>query len=181
MPFDGATISNLPPDAEIARLNSRRCDPRWEGFKGFIKGALPALVLGGLAGVLIGASSVVGLSLFTGVFSGTAAPGIFAVGGVIASAVAGFSALVSGTMGASREVREAHMKNYAIDRAIQIVHQNALSGIPPQALPEEQQEISRSRFVDKILSRGREATPAAFVERLQRQVAEQREGGVKLH
>jgi hypothetical protein len=175
MPFDGATYS-LPPDAEIARLNSRRCDPRWEGFKGFMMGALPALALGGLAGIAIGAVALLGAGI-----AGISIGGL-AGAGLIAGSVAGVSALVSGFQGSMREVREAHMKNYAIDRAIQTVQQNAMAGVAPQMLPEEQQEIRRSRFVDNILQRGRDSVPSAFVERLQRQVAErQPDSGIKLH
>lgn len=176
MPFDAATY-NLPPDAEIARLNSRRCDPRWEGFKGFMMGALPALALGALAGVAIG-----GVALLGAAIAGVSMGG-FVGAGVIAASVAGVSALVSGTQGSMREVREAHMKNYAIDRAIQTVQQNALAGVTPQMLPEEQQEIRRSRLVDSILQRGRDSVPSAFVERLQRQVAERQQdsSSIKLH
>jgi hypothetical protein len=168
-------IINLPPDGEIARLNSRRCDPRWEGFKGFIKGALPAVALGGLAGVAIGAIAMTAAYFV--------APIGLPVAGIIAASVAGFSALVSGTQGAMREVREAHFKNYAIDRAIQTVQQNAMAGIAPQMLPQERQEVSRNRVVDTILQRGKESVPSAFVERLKNQVAskDQQGGSIHLH
>ncbi|MBY0356341.1 MAG: hypothetical protein K2Q12_11535 [Rickettsiales bacterium] len=167
-------IDNLPPDAEIARLKSRRCDPRWEGFKGFMMGALPALALGGLAGVGIAATTMAASFFF--------APIPLVTAGIIAASVAGFSALVAGGQTAFREVREAHYKNYAIERAIQTVQQNAMAGIAPQALPEEAREIRRSRIVDQVLQRGRDALPSTSVERLQRQAAERQLGeSINLH
>ena len=182
MPFDGVP-SNLPPDAEIARLNSRRADPRWEGFKGFFQGSLPALALGAIAGLAVGALATAGIAIFgtlpaLSVFGlGNIASTMLVTGGSVAIA----SGAISGVMGAAREVREAHMKNYSIERAINAVHENALAGMAPQMLPEEQREISRSRALDRILSTGRAATPSGFADRLQQQVAEQAQGNIKLH
>lgn len=171
------SIANLPPDAEIARLNSRRCDPRWEGFKGFLMGALPALALGGLAGVAIGALAMGGAALAPLLGLTTLGTITLPAAGLIAASVAGFSALISGAQGSFREVREAHMKNYAIDRAIQTVHQNALAGIAPQQLPQEIQENRRSSIVDRILGGARATAPSTQVERLGRRRSEQSEQG----
>jgi hypothetical protein len=182
-------LANLPPQTEAALLKASRYDTRWEGFKGFIKGALPALALGAVAGVVIGGVAAIGLGVFGTLptfpltsllgfeLSATAANAIGTIG-MVAAASSLISGVISGGVAAKREAGYARAKNNALSHAAMQAEQQAL------AIPMEMDSPTppRSRIVDSILQKGREATPSAFVERLRNQLGSQEQNsGINLH
>jgi hypothetical protein len=158
----------IPPQARIARYDSMRSDKRWEGFKGFIKGALPALAIGAVAGAAV-AGAAFGASAIAAAAGVEALAGLGGMGtfALITGSVAAVSGMVSGIKVARQEMREADLNNFAIDEAIKTVERDAMMGVPLPQMPEKSKGMG-SRLFDRVLNTTENGLPDQKMEELAR-------------
>lgn len=118
-------MPQTPKNIDLGLYKARRSSPRWEGLKGFIRGALPAGVLGLVAGAAVGVIAVTLASLFFGPENALSLTqlggmgGMFDVALVTGIATGAFSGAVGGYNYANREQISAMELNHDLDQLIQ--------------------------------------------------------------
>lgn len=116
-------MPDTPKNIDIGLYKARRSSPRWEGLKGFIRGALPAGLLGVVAGAAVGVIAVTLASIFFGPenamsFTKLGMTGVLDVGLVTGIATGAFSGAVGGYNYANREQISAMELNNDLDKLI---------------------------------------------------------------
>ncbi len=107
-----------PQDIHPGVFDAHRGNAQWEGFKGFIRGFLPAATIALVVGAVVGTAALVlgpavGIPLMAEGATIASYAGAIGLFSGIMSAVAGVAAGISG---ANKGVRSAHALNSGIDR-----------------------------------------------------------------